>query len=265
MQAESDSSKRRRAPDAARPGEGAASRRAGPRYMHLAQTLLQEIEAGIHPVGTQLPTEYQLCDRFAVSRATAREAVKHLVAIGLVTRQARVGSIVRARSASESYRQSAADLRDLAQYAKDTTLVIEACELRPLDADFAAMVEARAGGTWLHLQGRRFAPSRPEPICTTELWLHPDFRTIRGIMGPLPMAVHAAVEQQFGEVIFSVEQEIRAVLLGKAQAVALQVPPRSPALWIVRRYRNRKGVLLELAISVHPADRFRYSTVLRQG
>jgi GntR family transcriptional regulator len=77
-------------------------------------------------------------------------------------------------------------------------------------------------------------------------------------------AVHAAIEQQFGEVIVTVEQEIRAVALSASDALALQTKPRSPGLWICRRYRNRCGPLIELAISTHPADRFSYTTVLQR-
>lgn len=235
-----------------------------PRYLQLAQTLLNEIESGKYPVGSQLPTEFELCGQFGVSRATAREAVKRLVQMGLVVRQPRVGTTVRARSASTAYRQSTADVGDLLQYAADTTLVIEARETRQIDADEAAMLEGSPGETWLHLRGRRHAQGQPKPICSTELWLHPAFRSIQGIEGALKAAVHSAIEQQFGEVITEVEQEIRAVALSRAEAQALEAPAKSPALWVCRKYRNRLGQLVELAISTHPADRFSYSTVLRR-
>ncbi|MEJ8839596.1 GntR family transcriptional regulator [Ramlibacter sp. AN1133] len=235
-----------------------------PRYLQLAQTLLNEIEGGKYPVGSQLPTEFALCEQFGVSRATAREAVKRLVQMGLVVRQPRVGTTVRARSASTGYRQSTTEVGDLLQYAADTTLRIESRETREIDAAQAEMLEASPGETWLHLKGRRHAPGQPQPICTTELWLHPAFRSIRGLEGALTSAVHSAIEQQFGEVITEVEQEIRAVALGRADAQALDAPAKSPALWVCRKYRNRLGQLVELAISTHPADRFSYSTVLRR-
>jgi DNA-binding GntR family transcriptional regulator len=235
-----------------------------PRYLQLAQTLLNEIEGGKYPVGSQLPTEYALCEQFGVSRATAREAVKRLVQMGLVVRQPRVGTTVRARSPGTAYRQSTTDVGDLLQYAADTTLVIESRDASQIDAAQAELLEASPGETWLHLSGRRHVPGQPKPICTTELWLHPAFRSIQGMEGALQSAVHSAIEQQFGEVITEVEQEIRAVALGRVEARALDAPARSPALWVCRKYRNRLGQLVELAISTHPADRFSYSTVLRR-
>ena len=237
-----------------------------PRYLQLAQTLLNEIESGKYPVGSLLPTEFELCNQFGVSRSTAREAVKRLVQLGLVVRQPRVGTTVRASSPTEGYRQSLAGVDDLYQYATDTTLVIESSETREIDAVTATQLEATAGETWLHLRGRRHAQGEEQsrPICVTELWLHPAFRSIQGISGPMHVAVHALIEQQFGEAIVAVEQEIRAVELSATEAEALNARPHSPGLWICRRYRNRRGQLIELAISIHPADRFSYSTVLQR-
>jgi len=236
-----------------------------PRYMQLAKTLLNEIEGGKYPVGSQLPTELELCEQFGVSRATAREALRRLVQLGLVVRQPRVGTTVKATSANAGgYRQNVADVSDLYQYATDTTLVIESSETVQIADEQAERLEASAGETWLHLRGRRHAAAQALPICTTELWLHPAFRAIRGMMGPLKGAVHAAIEQQFGERVVVVEQEIRAVSLTREQAAMLQAAPRSPALWVCRRYRNRHGQLVEMSESTHPADRFSYSTQLRR-
>lgn len=235
-----------------------------PRYVQLAQTLLNEIESGRYPVGAQLPTEFELCEQFGVSRSTAREAVKRLVSLGLVVRQPRVGSTVCARTATTGYRQSMAEVSDLYQYATETTLFIESSEMVEMNPLQAQLVEGDAGETWLHLRGRRHVPASQEPICVTELWIHPAFRSVKGLKGALSGAVHAAIEKQFGEVITSVEQEIRATLLTDAQADALQTERQSAGLWVCRKYRNKLNQLVELAISIHPADRFSYSTVLRR-
>ncbi len=235
-----------------------------PRYLQLAQTLLNEIQAGRYPVGALLPTEFQLCEQFGVSRFTAREAVKRLVMMGLVVRQPRVGTTVKAQQITQGYRQSAADVSDLYRYATDTTLVIDHSETTQIDKPLAQMLEASEGETWLHLRGHRVAPGQRDPLCLTQLWIAPAFRAVQGMKGPLPGAVHAAIESQFGEVITTVEQEIRAVTIGAAEARVLHVPARSPGLWVSRRYRNRNENLVELAISTHPAERFSYSTVLRR-
>ena len=235
-----------------------------PRYVQLAQTLLNEIGSGRYPVGTQLPTEFELCEQFGVSRSTAREALKRLSQLGLVVRQPRVGTTVRAIEPNSAYRHYTAGVADLYRYATDTTLVIESNQLVCLDAQHAEPLSARAGETWLYLTGRRLSPQNSQPLCLTHIWVNPAFRAVKGLKGRLKLAVHAAIEQQFGEVITAVEQEIRAVALDRETAQALDAPASSPGLWISRRYRNRLGQLVEWAHSTHPAERFSYTTVLQR-
>ena len=80
-------------------GRSAALGASQPRYLQLAQTLLHEIESGKYAVGTQLPTEFELCDQFGVSRDFPFGAAVSLV-LTLVTL---LGSLaLRGRSAPES-------------------------------------------------------------------------------------------------------------------------------------------------------------------
>ena len=49
-----------------------------PLYLQVVRALKNEIVKGVHPVGSQLPTEEELCQRFSVSRYTVREALRLL-------------------------------------------------------------------------------------------------------------------------------------------------------------------------------------------
>ena len=55
----------------------------------VAQSLIEDIAAGKFPVGSLIATEADLCERFGVSRNTARAALAVLSDMGLVTRHAR--------------------------------------------------------------------------------------------------------------------------------------------------------------------------------
>jgi GntR family transcriptional regulator len=54
------------------------------KYASIAHTLRQGIESGLYPVGTALPSESELCQRFSVSRGTVRQTVAMLRNEGLV-------------------------------------------------------------------------------------------------------------------------------------------------------------------------------------
>src|SRR6476620_2536124 len=70
-----------------------------PRYARIAQALIEEIAAGKFPVGALIATEAELCERFEVSRNTARAALAILSDMGLVTRHAGIGTFVRSVTA----------------------------------------------------------------------------------------------------------------------------------------------------------------------
>jgi GntR family transcriptional regulator len=63
-----------------------------------------------------------------------------------------------------------------------------------------------------------------------------------------------------------VRQSIRAVGVPKEMAAVLGTQPDAHALEFVRQYVDQSDRLFEVAVSIHPADRFVHSTVLqRQG
>ena len=62
----------------------------------LADTIEEKIENGTYPVGTKIPTEAELIEKYKVSRNTVREAIRHLVDIGLVIIRQGDGTYVRA-------------------------------------------------------------------------------------------------------------------------------------------------------------------------
>jgi GntR family transcriptional regulator len=67
---------------------------ADPMYRRIADELRREIEEGDLRRGGQLPTEIQLRDRFEASRNTVRDAVKSLIAQGLVETRPGQGTFV---------------------------------------------------------------------------------------------------------------------------------------------------------------------------
>ena len=67
------------------------------------RALKDEIVKGVHPVGSRLPTEEELCQRFSVSRYTVREALRLLREDRLVSSRKGAGTTVVPPRASDSY------------------------------------------------------------------------------------------------------------------------------------------------------------------
>src|ERR1700710_2236973 len=88
-----------------------------PRYLQVARALRKEIVDGVYPVGSQLPTEHQLCERFAVSRYTVREALRRLRDDNLVSSRPRAGTLVVPRPSADSYVLDVVSIDDLLAFA----------------------------------------------------------------------------------------------------------------------------------------------------
>ncbi|MBT2383834.1 GntR family transcriptional regulator [Streptomyces sp. ISL-11] len=68
-----------------------------PPYKQIAADLIRDIEAGTLEVGSPLPSESELVERYGVARNTVRNAVAHLRDGGFVETVPKRGSYVRAR------------------------------------------------------------------------------------------------------------------------------------------------------------------------
>ena len=235
-----------------------------PRYVQVARTLFDEIESGRYGVGSLLPTEFELCEQFGVSRFTVREAVKQLVQQGMVTRQPGVGSRVLAQRPVKQYTQTMTGITDLRQYASETTLQVTKSELLPVAGELAKLLDANKGETWLHIEGLRYQAGQPQPICLTDVYVAPRFRSLEGVRDAMRQPLYRILEKQFNCTIKTVHQEIRAMVLNAQIAKQLGVSTRTAGLWIARRYLDERDELVELAVSVHPADRFSYRESFRR-
>ena len=261
-------------PPSAVPGNGQ------PRYLQIAAELKRAIASGQYPVGARLPTELELCERFEISRFTAREAVRVLASAGLVTRRQRAGTIVIATPDEARYTHDAASVRDLFQYAIDTELRLLYIGKVALDKERARQFGAAVGEEWVYAIGTRLevpgarangapaanerAPAAPRPICVTRLFLNPALKGIEGRLRARRMAVYALIEREYKVTIQRVEQDLQGTLLDADDAANLGAEPGAPALRIVRRYFDAADRLLEVAENIHPADRFTYRMHLRK-
>ncbi|MAX26762.1 MAG: hypothetical protein CMJ19_19900 [Phycisphaeraceae bacterium] len=68
-----------------------------PKYQRVKRQLIQEIESGKFPAGSAFPSEYQLLERFDVSRPTLIRSLQELVNEGYLNRQRGKGTFVSSR------------------------------------------------------------------------------------------------------------------------------------------------------------------------
>jgi GntR family transcriptional regulator len=233
------------------------------RYKELRETLAEEIATGIHPVGGKFPTEYELCDRFSVSRHTVREALRALQDRGMLSRQAGSGTVVLDRTANPLYSQTAKSLAELFDYATDTRFEKRHEGIVHLRQSLADLLGCGVGERWLHFAGIRWLVGEPRAVCWTEIFVAEPYFAIRED-GEDERPVYDRIQRRFGLETEEVEQRISATAMAPDVAALLGAAPHSPALLTRRRYFARNATPFEISLSVHPADRYASTQRLRR-
>ena len=230
-----------------------------PRYLALAESLSEAIQAGKHPIGSLLPTEAELCEKYSVSRHTVREAIRKLKELGLVSRHQGVGTRVESRDVSGRFVLSLGSVPDIWQYVQSTRLTVERKQLIPASKAEIPLPSVGNDEMWLLSEGLRFAPGQDLPISHSAIHVNGAFKGISDQIGQRQVPVFSLVERKYGLKVVSIRQEISAMLVPGPIAKLLKIKKDSPALSIMRQYVTADKVVVEVGRSITPADRFTYS------
>ncbi|MCP1336740.1 GntR family transcriptional regulator [Futiania mangrovi] len=236
-----------------------------PLYLELVNTLLEEIRAGRYATGARLPTEHELCDRFAVSRYTVREALRRLQEMGFVERRQGMGTVLISDQGSGQFVNSISRLDELLQYASSTRLEILSIDRIVLQGDQARRLHCEAGTQWYRISALRRSEVANEPLGYSEIYVDPEFEGVLARVGAERKAVYAMIEQDYGVRIREVQQDIEAAAADLNMASRLSVAADDPLLIIARRYYSEEGRLVEMSLNTHPGGRFRYEMTLQRG
>lgn len=234
-----------------------------PRYRLLAETLRDEIVAGSHKPGEQLPTEAELAKRFGLSRGTVVKAIDTLVSEGLVTKRQGAGSFVSQPSLHRrsSRLMSFTETVDAQGHTASQKVLsyggADAAEARGLGVHEPAMLLTRLRyvdhvPAAIH---RSFIPQR----VLEELSAESLGRLLKG-EGSLYAAFEAA-----GLTIDRGGEHVSARLARPQEAEALKVTLPAALMVVIRQSYDREGHLLEAAEAVYHADYYTYDLDLVRG
>ncbi len=235
------------------------------RYKELHQILADEIATGKHAVGGRFPTEFELCDRFAVSRHTIREALRMLQDQGLLSRQAGSGTTVLAKSRATLYAQTLDSLDNLSDYAAETRFDCKHEGFVTLRGALAETLGCDAGERWLRFAGLRRALADETAICWTEIFVAEPYASIRERAAKETGSIYKLIVAAFGTEISEVEQRVSALALPGEIAAALGIDAAVPALLTRRRYFAGDPAPFEITLSIHPGDRYAHTQRLKRG
>ncbi|GAM60931.1 transcriptional regulator [Vibrio ishigakensis] len=133
-----------------------------PRYLQIADTLIERISSGELPAGSMLPTEGELQQEFDVSRVTIRKAMQKLVEKDLLFRQRGSGTYVKAPKAQHNALQLSGFVEEVSAQGKTPSSKIITFELIECDELVAEKLELDLGEEVYSIRRLRLIDDEPK-------------------------------------------------------------------------------------------------------
>ncbi len=236
-----------------------------PLYRQISDSLLSGIREGKFPVGSFLPGELELIDRFEASRHTIREALRVLEDLGLVKRQRGRGTIVLSTEASPAFVQMVRSPSELFSYPDSSQFRLLADDHIKADKTLARELGCQVGEEWVQISGLRTLGSDGMPICWANVYVIPEYGSIAQRLSGSSRPVYEMIAETFKESIENITVRLTAGILSGQKAETLAVEEGTPSLSVSRFYQGRGGRVFEVSISEHPATNFSYTFEFARG
>lgn len=220
----------------------------------LLQILREPIERGEWKVGTQIPTEEQLCERYCVSKTTVRSAIEELVALGYLKKFQGRGTFVKRAIPEDSFRMAIhmnAERMEFGTVHRYHELESGTC--RP-EVEIADYLHLEPGETCRHLA--RILVLDGLPLAVEKLYV--PARLCVGDLGErggiLPLT--ACVEGLCALKIQRLREKTDLTGTGEQEAAFLRIPAGAPVLRIRQFFYRSGDQPVGFASTIRRIDRF---------
>lgn len=229
----------------------------------VAQAVAGDIESGRYPVGTVIPTEAELCRRYAVSRNTVRQALNTLKQQGLISSHAGVGTTVRSKPQANRFASSLSEISDLLQFVGNTRMIIASQREIEADEQMASLLECEVGQAWREIRCIRHLRVTDSPLGFVTVYVRSEFSSPIKNQTVIEKPVYAMLEEHFGLQIVEVRQSIGAHALPPDIATQLNAVAEEPALHIIRHFFDKNMRTIEVSVGYFPQNRYRQESRFR--
>jgi DNA-binding GntR family transcriptional regulator len=225
-------------------------------YQKISATLSDRIIREVYPLGSNLPTEANLCEEFKASHHTIRDALKLLIDKGLISRRPGAGTKVISTSEPTVFAHVAGDLRHLFSYPQNTVRQNMTQEHIVSDRILSQLLSCPIQTPWFKIGALRRLDSSAQPLCWTDFYILPRYSDVVKHKTHFNIPVHEQIEALYGERVESATVKIGLTRLDAEMAKQLVVQSGSSALRIIRSYQNSHKSTFEITVSYHPEDRY---------
>lgn len=205
-------------------------------YVQIYSIILEKIESGKWPPGTQIPSEDELCRIYNVSKVTVREAIQELVREGYLTRQQgkgtfvaysvpHLGIVMRTRLSEDMYGEGVTIKKEILERGvKKPSEDIQTSLMTEDNIYYILCKKVVDGEPYIE---ESFIP----------LFIVPDIAN----KDILNSSLYDLIEENSAKKIFKVTQTIEATSVKEDTAIILEMKGGSPALIVSRILNSSDG------------------------
>jgi GntR family transcriptional regulator len=232
-----------------------------PLYRRIEADLRDRIRAGELAPGAQVETELELMERYGVSRATVRQALGGLIALGALEVRRGLGTYVTAPRFEHTIGGFYSFSREIERHGLQPGTTVLGLRTEPAPDDVAEALGVAPGTVMVSLRRLRLAGQDPLVVETSYLPARRfpgletvDFSTVR---------LYDTLMHQYGCRPTRARETFEPVLLTADEAELLDQRRGEPALRVERIAFDQDDLPIEFCRSTVRGDRYRYSVELR--
>jgi GntR family transcriptional regulator len=232
-----------------------------PLYRRIEADLRDRIRAGELAPGVQVETELELMERYGVSRATVRQALGGLIALGTLEVRRGLGTYVAAPRFEHTIGGFYSFSREIERHGLQPGTTVLELRTESAPDDVAEALDVAPGTAMVSLRRLRLAGQDPLVVETSYLPARRfpgletvDFSTVR---------LYDTLMHRYGCRPTRARETFEPVLLTADEAALLDQRRGEPALRVERTAFDQDDLPIEFCRSTVRGDRYRYSVELR--
>jgi GntR family transcriptional regulator len=230
-----------------------------PLYKQIKEILISEIQAAVGETGRPISTDYELVERFNVSRAPVRQALKELADEGYVYRERARGTFpVQELPVRPPGLELGGLVRFLREQGLDCTSKILSVDSVLSTEKICAILGLNPSDKLPRISRLIFLQGKPLVWTQTYLYVSEDFQLSKREVEKVD-SVFMLLEREQGIFISRGDHQICASSATSIEAELLDIKSEDPVLVIETKLYTRNDRLIGWRRAVHRADDYKFS------
>lgn len=232
-----------------------------PLYLQMKNALEAEIRDGKYGPEERLPSERELCERFGVSRMTARQALKELERDGLVFSRVGKGTFVSEPKIDQQLRNLTGFSQEISRRGARPSSTVLSAQVLLASAHMAAILKVMQGAEVIELS--RLRMSNELPLCI-EVAHIPHYLCPNILKNDFSQeSLYRVFQSDYGHRLVRAEQTMEASLANARELELLQMTSPASVLRIERFTYNQQDIVLEYVTSAYRGDLYKFHLSLQ--